>query len=200
MDPRKLSLQNSIPGGLQGTERTIGINAVSPNMSTRAGKMPRVLIICGGQDMEVNGQQLARDLDTYKDLEGFTYSLPTQRTVEKDTKNFLILMNSKLEFLKRAADATDSTHYAWIDFSIFHVIKEGLETSAYLKMLAATPLQNTCLLIPGCVDKYLPPFTKISWRFCGDLFSVIKNHFETCTHRFSKSFALLYILWGSHGK
>jgi ankyrin repeat protein len=66
MDPRKLSLQNSIPGSLQGTERTIGINAVSPNMPTRAGKMPRVLILCGGQGMEVTGQQLARDLDTYK--------------------------------------------------------------------------------------------------------------------------------------
>ena len=108
-----------------------------------------------------------RDLNTYKALEDIPCNLPTDRTPHHDTKNFLILMNSKLEFIKRAMDATPSTHYGWIDFSIFHVVKDEAATSAYLKMLAVSRLKDKCLVMPGCVDKQLPAFSKVCWRFCG---------------------------------
>jgi hypothetical protein len=107
-------------------------------------------------------------LSTFKDISGLDYAIPSTRTTYKDTRNFMILMNSKIEFVHRAAQKIESTHYAWIDFSIFHVLKDP-RTPTYIKMLGASSLKSG-LYFPGCWDKQDPSFAAVCWRFCGGFF------------------------------
>jgi hypothetical protein len=60
------------------------------------------------------------DLLFYKQLHGLEISLPIYRNPEKDTLDYMILINSKVEFVKRAIDTNvyNSNHFSWIDFGI----------------------------------------------------------------------------------
>jgi len=95
-------------------------------------------------------------------------TLPSIRHPTKDTRNFLILMNSKTEFVRKAIDyGHSSTHYSWIDFSILHVFKNPVETMKYLKNYQ---LPDKCLYIPGCLNNSFIFFDQVNWRFCGGFF------------------------------
>jgi len=116
------------------------------------------------------------DLDTYKEIQDLNYTLPHSRNTHKDTSNYMILMNSKIEFMKRASNAIESSRYAWIDFSIFHVLKDP-DTSTYLSELSTLNIKEG-LYIPGCWNKAEPNFSAISWRFCGGFFLGDKSSIE----------------------
>ena len=63
---------------------------------------------------------------TYKKVNDETeVELPNTRTVEKDTAEYLILMNAKTEYVTKAIEVNpfQSTHFAWIDFRIFYILK-----------------------------------------------------------------------------
>jgi len=103
--------------------------------------------------------------------------LPNARNVAKDTKEYLLLMNAKTEFMKRAVEQNpwNSTHFAWIDFNIFHIFGgQEVEASEYLRNLAKRRLAPYFLTLPGCWGKehvhepYL--MNDICWRFCGGFF------------------------------
>ena len=108
-------------------------------------------------------------------------SLPKHRNEIKDTFEYIILMNSKIEFLHDTIERNpwQSTHFAWIDFNISHVFTDINSSKNYLKhtfgsshtSLAGIPLHNF-LAIPGCwnrgsnrdIENILD---NINWRFCG---------------------------------
>lgn len=111
--------------------------------------------------------------DEYKEVENV--SLPERRTVHHDTSHFLVLMNAKIEFMEKAIRANHfpSTHYAWIDFSIFHVLHDKEKSTAYLQLLHQTALKDKLLAFPGCWQKGYGAdtlFHQINWRFCGGFF------------------------------
>lgn len=115
------------------------------------------------------------DLTTYKELQGLSYKLPPIRTGHHDTANFMTLMNAKIEFVQRAMDVDifGTTHYAWIDFSICHVLKNWNSSCKYLQLMSSSALQDRCLVFPGCWSKGTTVqdlFNKINWRFCGGFF------------------------------
>jgi hypothetical protein len=95
--------------------------------------------------------------------------MPAVRTIDHDTANFFTLINAKIEFVKRAMDATDGTHYAWIDFRISHVFRDMGASLAYLEMLGKSALAPRFTATPGCwVDgRSRDIFNHINWRFCG---------------------------------
>ena len=103
--------------------------------------------------------------------------LPNTRCAEKDTVEYLLLMNTKTEFIKRAIEKNpfDSTHFAWIDFNIFHVFgnKEDV-ASKILSELSQRHMSPNSLTLPGCWGKehvyegFL--INDICWRFCGGFF------------------------------
>ena len=109
------------------------------------------------------------ELNIYKNLYNseFICRLPEHRTCEKDTEKFMILMNSKVEFVKRAIDLNifNSTQFAWIDFGISKVIKH-LDTFEKLKTI---PKINN-LYIPAIWPKMNIDFSRVCWRFCGGFF------------------------------
>lgn len=110
-----------------------------------------------------------KELDTYKKApEG----LPDYRNALHDTRNFLILMNSKVELVKRAMDSQmhSSTHFAWVDFGICHMFRTLPSSLTQIQQLANTSLPTPCMLIPGCWNKQEVVLSHVSWRFCGSLF------------------------------
>lgn len=112
-------------------------------------------------------------------------SLPKIRNESKDTFEYLILMNSKIEFLHDTIEQNpwQSTHFAWIDFNISHVFTDIKASKNYLKHtfgsshtpLAGVPLHHF-LAIPGCWNPIQLNINnsdmsdildKVHWRFCG---------------------------------
>jgi len=110
--------------------------------------------------------------------------MPSQRTVHHDTRNFMILMNAKLELAVRAlAFRPQVTHVAWIDFNVCHVFKEGGGLHR-LKLIAKSHLRAPMFAVPGCWPKGTSLdslFDAVNWRFCGGFFladreSLVKAH------------------------
>lgn len=126
-----------------------------------------------------------RDTWTYKlcdEIEiklGEPLALPNTRNTEKDTREYIILMNTKTEFLKMAIEKNhwSSSHFAWIDFNIFHIF-QGIEQQQYvyeyLKSMSQRTMSPYFLTLPGCWGKnhvheeFL--MNDICWRFCGGFF------------------------------
>jgi hypothetical protein len=129
-------------------------------------------------------------------LENTTYNMPEKRNATKDTDKYLILMNSKSEFVNKAIehDFYRTDYYAWVDFSIDYVFKNKDLTYKTIQALSQSyMLRPSFLLIPGCyeiMDYVSPQFlsNEIFWRYCGGFFigskdkiqefcNVYENHF-----------------------
>lgn len=120
--------------------------------------------------------------NTLKEVEteiGEPIGLPDSRNVEKDSREYILLMNSKTEFLKMAVEKNvwNSSHFAWIDFNIFHIFQGESQTnyvSTFLKNLSKRRLATRFLTLPGCWGKqnvYEPYLVNdVCWRFCGGFF------------------------------
>ena len=120
--------------------------------------------------------------------------LPNSRNPEKDTKEYLLLMNAKTEYMVRAIEKNpfESTHFAWIDFNIFHILQGSPEKAAYwLDTLSRRQLPPYFLTLPGCWSKDLVNeqflMNDICWRFCGGFFlgshqRIFEFHREYTTH------------------
>ena len=110
------------------------------------------------------------DLETWQSVQGLTFSVPPTNAPHHDTANFMALINAKVEMIQRAPKG--ASHYAWIDFSIFHVIRDEEKAIATLRRLATAHLPETYTACPGCwgKDTALPSlFSTVNWRFCGGL-------------------------------
>jgi hypothetical protein len=119
--------------------------------------------------------------EQYNDFEG-GIDLPLNRTIEKDTKEYMLLMNSKLEYMEDTIEKNpfNSTHFAWIDFNISHVFSDLKMSKETLKIYSSSILHNSFLSIPGCWNPLSKPFNdeqvkneilnNINWRFCGGFF------------------------------
>ena len=137
-----------------------------------------------------------KDTFVYQSICNLEYTLPSVRNEHKDNIEFMTIINSKAEFLKKAIDKNvwNSTHFAWIDFSISYVFKEKKTTFEYLTLLSKRYLKSDFLVIPGCWDKINIIDTdnriinNIYWRFCGGfllgdaksvskLFELYREHF-----------------------
>jgi hypothetical protein len=120
--------------------------------------------------------------DRYESKNG-ELKLPECRDPNKDTKEYMILMNSKLEFMKKAIEKNiwNTEYFCWIDFSIKYIVtnemmtKENiLKISRYKMPLHTIPYMN--IIIPGCNPiKDICKLEHIDWRFCGGIIYGYKN-------------------------
>lgn len=110
---------------------------------------------------------------TFRWAESRELELPRHRTVEKDTRDFLLLQNAKLDMLALAQELDDkSTHFAWIDFGVMKIAREPWR---FLQKLQALKPPTKCVLAPGCWsaadarDALVRGFghNGVNWRFCG---------------------------------
>jgi len=122
------------------------------------------------------------ELETYKLIKSYNTELPLNRTECHDTMNFLILMNSKTEFVYKATieNPFNTEHFAWIDFSIFHIITDIDKIKSNLYLFGYSQLKEKFLIAPGCwtlehshqiinndINNII---TNVNWRFCGGFF------------------------------
>ena len=95
-------------------------------------------------------------------------ALPSSANSAKDTYEYMVLMNSKLEWMTRAAPLIKTTNVAWIDFGIVKILK-NLDAAA--NKLDHVQIPADKVLIPGCYDTPTHSLTldNVHWRFCGGL-------------------------------
>ena len=105
-------------------------------------------------------------------------SLPSVRNETKDTAGYLTVINSKTQFMADVVQKNPfgTTHFAWVDFNLSHVLFNGEPSLRYLKDLGQRTFKPKMFAIPGCWDhKYnnvhIGHVTEcIFWRFCGGFF------------------------------
>jgi len=118
--------------------------------------------------------------------------LPVRRTGYHDTQSFLTLINAKVELVKRVMeDDRQASHFAWIDFSIFHVVKDTQAAVEYLRMLGRSSLTTPCMAIPGCWSKGQGAeslVAAVNWRFCGGFFLGDRASLEDFSARYRREF------------
>lgn len=95
--------------------------------------------------------------------------LPDTRDKSKDTRGFLLLQNSKIEFLGMAAygeHSCEAAHFAWIDFGIMKIVRDR---KSFLENLRQLRPPAECVLAPGCWDRREHDLSHdtVNWRFCG---------------------------------
>jgi hypothetical protein len=130
------------------------------------------------------------DLFSFKvcsDIKGL--KLPQTNNTIKDTKEYMMLMNSKIEIIHDAIrqDTFNTKYFAWIDFSISRIFT-STDYISVLKKINDTNCDKEILTIPGCRDKLSnetelcdvlrPELNTICWRFCGGFFWGDKSSLE----------------------
>jgi hypothetical protein len=103
--------------------------------------------------------------------------LPECRQLDKDTFNFLTLINAKIEFVQKAIEKNpfNTSHFSWIDFNICNIVKYP-KTLKRLHTYGYSQLKDKMLLTPVSWDtnkinehmKYICRY--VCWRFLAGFF------------------------------
>lgn len=96
--------------------------------------------------------------------------LPKQRNPQKDTAEFMALMNTKVEMMWLAAPSLaigDIRHLAWIDAGIMKIVADSKKASAAFAAQPLTAWPARSVAVPGCWRACAPSSDAICWRFCG---------------------------------
>lgn len=100
-------------------------------------------------------------------------NLPDHRNNIKDTSNYMILMNSKIEFLYKTINNNpfNSNYFCWFDFSLPYIFKDINKTLTEFKKHAFRNYIDSLFVIPGCYDFKINDINflnkNVVWRFCG---------------------------------
>ena len=97
--------------------------------------------------------------------------LPTNRNQIKDTIDYMSIQLMKFNLCARASldDRIDLPNIAWIDFGIFHMIRNKEKVKDFLTSYKVPEGCNK-ILNPGCWNKgNYDIWNSIAWRFCGSL-------------------------------
>jgi hypothetical protein len=114
-------------------------------------------------------------------------NLPFTDNKNKDTKEYMILMNSKIEIIHDAIteNAFNTEYFAWIDFSIAKIFSRT-NYITILNELNNTKYSGEILAIPGCCKKLSNEreLNSICWRFCGGFFFGDKKSLEDFYYKY----------------
>ena len=102
---------------------------------------------------------------TYSECVKHRLKMPAHRKATKDTFEFLTLMNAKVEFVEEIARGCREAQIAWIDFNVWHVVKDADTTTKMIQAISRLSESEVC--VPGCWPKADVPWNRICWRFCG---------------------------------
>jgi hypothetical protein len=95
--------------------------------------------------------------------------------VSKDTPGYMFIQCHKTEWVKEAIQENpyNTTNFVWIDFGIFHMIKDEVSFALALKNLSRKTYDR--VRVASCVDPNTISYDKniyreISWYFAGSIF------------------------------
>lgn len=111
------------------------------------------------------------DCELYQIGMAYQGDLPTHRHVTKDTKEFFSLMNTKIEFMKKAMAHTQDQTLIWLDMGLLKIATHKDRCIERLRTLHAASFDK--ITIPGCWS-HMPAcdVNRVNWRFCGGLLIV----------------------------
>lgn len=111
----------------------------------------------------------------YKECIRDDLELPICKNEKKDTKEYMGLMNTKIEFVRDAIkkNVWKTDHFAWFDFSMAYLFHTPTDSLEKIKNFQKIPEGKRFLCIPGCWNR--PSNVQcllnvIHWRFCGSFF------------------------------
>jgi glycosyltransferase involved in cell wall biosynthesis len=146
-----------------------------------------------------------KELSTFQ-VESFE-TLPSNRNKDKDTLEFLQLMNAKPDFLNRALELRPAKSYCWFDMGILKISKNPQTFLEKMSHFGATVAANPKkVILPGCTSKELVQwaqsehyFTTPIWRFCGGIIlldrTVVADFFLEHMLQFQKCIAAKTLTW-----
>lgn len=116
--------------------------------------------------------------ELYKIGMSYNRELPSGRDKNKDTKEFMALMNTKIEFILRASEISEDDKFIWVDFGILKIVQNSERFINKLKSIDEMVFDK--ITIPGCWS-FGRPFTveTPNWRFCGGFFVMPRKHIQT---------------------
>ena len=80
-------------------------------------------------------------------------NLPDRRNHVKDTSNYIFLMNSKIEFIKKTIDINpfNNEYFCWFDFSLPYIFKDIENSILKFKTYSETNfISEPFIVMPGC--------------------------------------------------
>ena len=130
--------------------------------------------------------------------------LPANRNKEKDSQDFLSLMNAKPELLLLASKLIQADAYVWFDLGILKVSKfHGRFVERMNRFSESIALHPNKLLFPACYGRDRIPFGNMFsspiWRFCGGILivpsSLVSEFYELHRAELSKCKASNKLTW-----
>jgi hypothetical protein len=112
--------------------------------------------------------------------------LPMNRNLEKDTVDYMCIQLAKLRVMAEVASSGDvlTGHIAWIDFGIYHMMKNHDVCNNLLQRIATANFPTDRILSPGCHrGGYHDLFDHICWWHCGSLLLGEKSLFPAAYAR-----------------
>lgn len=104
-------------------------------------------------------------------------NIPANRNPLKDTFEYMVCQNCKIECIYNTIQQNPfhTEYFAWVDFGLFHVLKDVGQSTAMLHRIATTPIIKDAVIFPGCWNKGYDYIYNINWRCCGGFLIGNKN-------------------------
>lgn len=103
--------------------------------------------------------------------------LPKNRNKNKDTFDYILKSHQKYEFVSECIESNpfQTSHFIWIDISIFRMFYKPDETISYLEWISKNiNLERPFITFPGCQQNKIEDdailLDNVVWRFCGAFF------------------------------
>lgn len=94
--------------------------------------------------------------------------LPEIRHPTKDTVNYMCIQLEKLHVMSKALQYTSRPYLAWIDFGIFHMIRNKEACTQKLRDIEGSQLATDKIYSPSCWShEPCDIWNSIAWTFCG---------------------------------
>lgn len=115
--------------------------------------------------------------ELFKIANNYQRQLPNSRNFSKDTKQYLALLNTKIEFILRTSEISDDETFIWCDFGILNHIKNQEEFILGLQKINKKEFSK--IVIPG-FWQFGHPFStdEINCRFCGNFFIMPRKYIQ----------------------
>lgn len=141
-----------------------------------------VILFCSAADEEkaralTNVTPILKELsdtDTYK-LMAPIEGMPSCRNTEKDTREYMIIMNAKAEFLELASRIITAKYYVWLDAGVSKIVSSPEVFIPFRESLECHTTDH--IRIPGVwgplhTDGFDRFVSGVYWRFCGGMIIV----------------------------
>lgn len=139
----------------------------------------KIIIFTDIEELEVN--QFQKVLLPKSEITSFLQTdpvLPDYRNKNKDTLDFLQLMNAKTEFLHRTKKMINAKVYVWFDFGILKIINNKKQFIHSMKEIYSSAVEGK-VVIPGCISREAINFNNLFvypiWRFCGGILIISES-------------------------